>query len=183
MQHKKGMTVLLFLLILGYADAADLRVITTDGETRSFAIDSIKSITFAQGRTAALIIASRNHDSADYALTKIAKVVFTEPASIVHGPIAPLPSAFILHQNYPNPFNPETTIAFELSSPGWVAVRVFNINGQAVHTLVEGLFSEGAHQVRWNGCDSRGYAVSAGVYLYEMKNGASVQIKKCLLIE
>ena len=51
MKHKKGLAVLLFFLILGYVDAVDLRVLTTDGQTRSFPIDSISSITFAKGES------------------------------------------------------------------------------------------------------------------------------------
>jgi hypothetical protein len=183
MTHQRKLLILLILLISGYAQAVNIQIIAQDGHKQSIPIDSIAGITFAKNRTDALILTNRQNEALEQNLTEIKKIVFAEPASIVHRQLTPAPSSFILHQNYPNPFNPETTIAFELASPGWVSLRMYNISGQLVTPLAEGVFSEGVHQVRWNGRDSRGYPVSPGVYFYEMKSCAMVQIKKCLFIE
>lgn len=72
-----------------------------------------------------------------------------------------VPSLYRLHQNYPNPFNPSTTIEFELPSSGKVILKVFNLLGQEVETLVARELPAGRHQIRFDGNDLAG-----GVYLY-----------------
>jgi hypothetical protein len=78
------------------------------------------------------------------------------------------PSGLKLYVNSPNPFNPNTTIRFEMPQAGPAAVRIYDASGRLVRTLVEEQFGAGAHQVLWNGRDSRGRAVDSGVYLYKL---------------
>ncbi len=70
-----------------------------------------------------------------------------------------IPKAYVLHQSYPNPFNPSTSIRYELPSESSVLIRVFNILGQPVATLVNGIESAGEKQVRWDAGSS-----ASGVY-------------------
>lgn len=73
-----------------------------------------------------------------------------------------LPSEFSLSQNYPNPFNPSTTIKFALPFDSKVKVVVYNINGEAISTVVDGEFSAGEHQAQFN----RISGLASGIYLY-----------------
>jgi hypothetical protein len=93
------------------------------------------------------------------------------------------PEKYELFQNYPNPFNPSTNMSFVISQLSFVSLKVYNVLGQEVATLVDGEKSAGYHEVEWNGSD-----VSSGVYFYKLEaagmsdNSKSfVQIKKMLL--
>ena len=74
-----------------------------------------------------------------------------------------LPERFHLRQNYPNPFNPSTVIPYELPAAARVRLEVFNLLGQRVATLVDEERPAGSHTARWDGTDSAGRAVGAGV--------------------
>lgn len=76
---------------------------------------------------------------------------------------------FELAKAYPNPFNPMTIISFNLSSPEFVTVKVFNIMGQEVRTVFSGHGSAGENSIVWNGKNHKGESVSAGVYLVQLR--------------
>ena len=78
------------------------------------------------------------------------------------------PTSFELCQNYPNPFNPETTIKYQLSEPSEVAIRIFNITGQMVKTMLEEHQPAGYQSILWDGRDDMGNHVSSGVYFYQL---------------
>jgi len=88
-----------------------------------------------------------------------------------------------LLSNYPNPFNPSTTIAFEMAREGQVCIEVYNIKGQKVRSLVNGLRSAGSHTVVWNGRDDCGVAMSSGVYFYKLTAGGVVSVKKMVMVK
>jgi len=92
-----------------------------------------------------------------------------------------IPSDFTLEQNYPNPFNPATAIRFQLSAAGNVSLKIYDVLGRQVATLVSGTRTAGSHVVQWDGRDDRGQAVSSGVYLYQLATGASVVTRKMML--
>jgi hypothetical protein len=90
--------------------------------------------------------------------------------------------SFQLHQNYPNPFNLETQIEFQLSESGQVVLRVFDISGREVRTLVDEELPNGDHTIRWNGMDNLGNHVPSGIYLFRIMAGLfSKAIKMSLL--
>jgi len=78
------------------------------------------------------------------------------------------PPSFVdaLMQNRPNPFNPETVIPYSLSSPGRVAVRVYDVRGRLVRTLIDAVQPAGVHAARWNGSVDSGRRSASGVYFY-----------------
>ncbi|MEZ4695468.1 MAG: FlgD immunoglobulin-like domain containing protein [Rhodothermales bacterium] len=76
---------------------------------------------------------------------------------------------FVVHQNYPNPFANNTTIAFELANAENVSVKVYDVLGQLVSTVVSGNLSSGRHEVRWDGSNDAGARVSSGLYLYRVE--------------
>jgi hypothetical protein len=92
------------------------------------------------------------------------------------------PFSFRLAQNYPNPFNPNTLIRFSLPQSGPVELAVYNVAGQRVVTLVDGIRHAGSHGVLWNGRDDAGDAMASGVYLYRLQAAASVQVKSLVLL-
>lgn len=93
------------------------------------------------------------------------------------------PETFGLSQNYPNPFNPSTEISFALPSAGYVRLKVFNILGQEVQTLVDRQMDAGNHVVTWNGKDSGGNQAASGVYFYRLDADQQRETRKMLLIK
>jgi hypothetical protein len=77
-----------------------------------------------------------------------------------------IPATFALMQNFPNPFNPSTTIHYELPVPGMVTMKIYNILGQEIRTLVNEVQNAGSHAVIWNSQNDAGHIVASGVYLY-----------------
>ncbi len=88
------------------------------------------------------------------------------------------PTQFALIQNYPNPFNPETVIKYMLPNSGYVSLRVFNIQGQEVTTLVDAYQSAGRYEVSWDGRDHSRRPVAAGLYFYQMRAGDFRQVQR-----
>lgn len=89
-----------------------------------------------------------------------------------------LPVSYELKQNYPNPFNPTTEIAFTLANQENVSLVVYNIIGQEVATLISSPMSAGSHAVKFNASN-----LSSGIYLYRLKAGNFVSIKKMILLK
>jgi len=94
-----------------------------------------------------------------------------------------LPVTVHLAQNYPNPFNPTTAISYQVSAVSWVNLRVFDILGRQVTTLVSGSRPAGAHVVQWDGNNERGERMPSGIYLYRLTVGSSEVTKKMILLK
>jgi len=94
-----------------------------------------------------------------------------------------LPLNTTLAQNFPNPFNPETTIQFDLAAETTVSLRVYDMTGQVVRTLVSANRSAGTYTELWNGTNEQGVKVGSGVYFYELKAGAFSSKKKMTLLQ
>ena len=93
-----------------------------------------------------------------------------------------LPAQFELSQNYPNPFNPATAISYQLTANSFVTLKVFDILGREVATLVNGVHSAGTHAAQWDGRNERGESVSSGVYLYVLTTPYQTQTRKMLVV-
>lgn len=89
-----------------------------------------------------------------------------------------LPAHFELFDNYPNPFNPSTTISYQLPVNSIVTLKVYDVLGREVSTLVEGRENAGSHQVILNAS-----TLLSGVYFYRLQAGSFVQTKKLLLLK
>jgi len=85
---------------------------------------------------------------------------------------------FRLYQNYPNPFNPETTISYELLAVSFVTLKVFDVSGQAIATLVSERKLPGKYIVEW---DAKQHA--SGIYYYSLQSGKNRDIKKMILVK
>jgi hypothetical protein len=100
------------------------------------------------------------------------------PATGVQTTVELTPSAFTLGQNYPNPFNPSTAIRFELPVRSFVLLKVFDMVGREVATLVNGFKDAGSQEVKF---DASGYP--SGIYFYHIVTDKYVETKKLVLIK
>jgi hypothetical protein len=119
-----------------------------------------------------------------------ASVMISDPALskivIKVTPLHTIPTRYALYQNYPNPFNSSTTISFDLPEPSFVTLKVYNMLGQEVTTLIsEKEYAAGTQTIRWNASD-----VSSGIYFYRLlvKDAQSgvqrfQQVNKLLLLK
>ena len=88
------------------------------------------------------------------------------------------PTAYMLEQNYPNPFNPSTSISYSLPGAGMVSLKVYNLVGQEVTTLINGYKEAGQYNVTFNASN-----LASGVYFYRLESGSFNVVKKMMLIK
>ena len=93
-----------------------------------------------------------------------------------------IPDQSLLSQNYPNPFNPKTTIAYQLAAQSNVTIKIFNIKGEEIVTLVDEIKPAGYYTIPWNGCDQQERSVASGIYLYQIRTEQFTQNRKMLLM-
>jgi hypothetical protein len=94
-----------------------------------------------------------------------------------------VPDNFALTQNYPNPFNPSTSFKFSIPQNMEVSVKIFDITGKVIATLVNGKMTAGTYTVNWNGNNSAGQQIASGVYFYKMTAGSFTDTKKMILVK
>ena len=81
------------------------------------------------------------------------------------------PESFTLEQNYPNPFNPTTRINFQVPEQRHVTLRVYDMLGRVVTTIVNKDLERGFYQVQWDARNAQGHPVTSGLYLYRIEAG------------
>jgi len=89
-----------------------------------------------------------------------------------------VPESFQLKQNYPNPFNPSTVISYSIAKAGNVTLKVYNMLGQEIATLVNGFQAANTYNVNFNAS-----GLSSGVYMYKLSTGSNEIIKKMVLMK
>lgn len=94
-----------------------------------------------------------------------------------------LPDRFTLYQNYPNPFNPSTAISYQLTAVSRVTLKIYDILGREVKTLVEERETAGQHVVYWDGTDRYGRRVASGIYYYRLATPGGSITRKAVLIK
>jgi hypothetical protein len=94
-----------------------------------------------------------------------------------------IPLQYQLDQNYPNPFNPSTTINYNLSAIGNVKIKIYDILGREVITLVNAQKPAGKYQAIWNGTDNFGNKVTSGIYFYTIRTGNFTASKKMVMMK
>jgi hypothetical protein len=127
-------------------------------------------------------IAASGIDEIELQSADLADVKGRDIAARIGSP-ASLPEKFELGRNYPNPFNPSTTISFAL--PGEIAIelKIYNIRGQEVKTLISKVMPAGYHEVVWDGKNSGGEEVSSGVYFYRLTAGEFSESRKMIMLK
>ncbi|MBU1707085.1 T9SS type A sorting domain-containing protein, partial [bacterium] len=100
------------------------------------------------------------------------------PPSATENEHALIPDEFALHQNWPNPFNPTTQISFDLKETGFVNLKIYNIMGQEITSLVNSIKTAGTHTITFNANN-----LPSGIYLYRLEVNDFVSHKKMLLLK
>ena len=98
-------------------------------------------------------------------------------------PFDQVPMVYSLRQNYPNPFNPVTRISYDIIEPTNVTIRIYDLLGQSVKTLVNERKDVGFYTTLWNGLDQSGATVASGVYIYRFETERFTATKKMLLLK
>jgi len=93
-----------------------------------------------------------------------------------------VPAVYSLSQNYPNPFNPSTKINFSLPKAETVLIKIYDITGKEVYTLVEQKMQPGSYSTTWTSINNEGKSVASGVYFYRIVAGDFVESKKMILV-
>jgi hypothetical protein len=119
---------------------------------------------------------------AQSAVTLIGNTVVTKPTSATFVASGVTPRAFALSQNYPNPFNPSTVISYQLAVNSQVTLKVYDILGKEVATLVNGRQEAGSYSVPFNTSNGT-LGLSSGVYFYRLNAGSFVSTKKLILMK
>ena len=95
-----------------------------------------------------------------------------------------IPSVYALHQNYPNPFNPTTTLKYDLPEATLVSIKIFDILGKEVVSLVDNMHQNAGYKnIRWNGLNKNGKQVVSGMYFFTIKAGEFKQTRKMILMK
>ena len=90
---------------------------------------------------------------------------------------------FELSQNYPNPFNQSTHITFKLPRAVYVDLSIYNILGEKITTLVNGVKFPGKHSVEWNGRNEELREVQSGIYMLRLNAGVFTEFKKMIIVK
>ena len=98
-------------------------------------------------------------------------------------PVADLPLAFRFDGAAPNPFNPATTLHFSLPAAGHVELRVFDVQGRLVRTLVDGQRAAGSNEVQWDGRDHDGRQLASGTYYARLVAAGRTSVKPLVLVK
>lgn len=101
----------------------------------------------------------------------------------VHHDASSVPAKFSLYNNYPNPFNPTTTITYNLPEAANVVLKIYNVLGKEVRTLLNTRQQPGTQSVVWDGRNELGVKVSSGVFVCRLQAGGLFQTKKMLLLK
>ncbi len=109
-------------------------------------------------------------------------LVTDSPVIVEQQPAVNLPSIIYLEQNYPNPFNPTTSISYTLAEGGKVDLMIFNMLGERVRTLVAEDQGIGTYNVTWDANSDTGESVASGTYVYRLRLGDAVMVRKMLLL-
>lgn len=120
-----------------------------------------------------IIIDNGNDGSIDDSIEVKNEITGTDESTITNS----LPEYFSLEQNYPNPFNPTTNIEFRIADHGFVTLKIFDVLGNEVATLVNEEKPSGTYNV-----DFDGTGLTSGVYFYKLRAGSFVQTKKMILL-
>lgn len=139
------------------------QTISSDSLTTPFTIDTTDA-----GKKVVYFALARVTGTTENSLT-------TTPTEVM---VAQQPETFSLSQNYPNPFNPSTKFTYKVAKTGYVSVKIYNILGQEVATLVHEVKNPGVYTTEWNA-----NGMTSGIYFCKMTSGSFSDIKKIVLMK
>jgi hypothetical protein len=122
----------------------------------------------------------------DYSTNSVQKYVGPRITTIEEEIIDIVPTGYSLSQNYPNPFNPSTTFRYSIPTQSKVVIKVYDILGNEIATLMDEEKSVGTYELTWNAASlpsRQGSALTSGVYFYQLKAGDYMNTKKMVLMK
>jgi hypothetical protein len=141
------------------------------GSTQAGAIDAVTG-----GNIYAQLKSITGYPASD-SVYSAAKTLFQSLVSVKNAAPA-VPRSFEVFQNYPNPFNPSTKIAFVLPTRGLTTVKVYDVIGREVSTLLQENLEAGQYEITWNASQ-----LSSGMYFYRIESGKYVSVMKAVLLK
>jgi len=108
---------------------------------------------------------------------------FPEQMTAINKNPNPVPSAFSLSQNYPNPFNSTTNLKYSLAKDTEVSLKIYNMLGKEIRTLVNEKQTSGYHAIQWDGTNNFGQKVTSGIYFYTFKADGVTKTKKMIMMK
>ncbi|MEJ2635236.1 MAG: S8 family serine peptidase [Calditrichia bacterium] len=125
------------------------------------------------------------NSSADYILFSNVTMPFLPKtdAEVASAVLSQIPDKFALSQNYPNPFNPTTSIKYQLPEQSHVSLQIYNIQGQLVRTITDGVEEAGYYTANWDGRNDASTMMPSGTYIYVIKTEKFTQAHKMILLK
>jgi hypothetical protein len=162
-----------------YPDANGSPITISQGQTVNVPITLTLNAAWIPANCRVIVFVQDNTDK------KVQNAEYAEVATLtsVGEPVNGVPTTFAISQNYPNPFNPTTTIDYAVSKQSFVSVKVYNLLGQEVRTLVSEEKGIGVYQAKWDGNNNVGAEVPSGMYLYKMIAGSFSGTKKMMFMK
>jgi hypothetical protein len=162
-----------------YPDGNGSTISISQGQTVNIPMQLTLGSTWVASGCRVIVFVQNNTDK------KVQQVEFVEVNTLtsVGEPVNGVPTIFAISQNYPNPFNPTTDIDYSVSKPSFVSVKVYNLLGQEVRTLVSEEKGVGVYMAKWDGKDNVGAEVPSGMYLYKMIAGSFSETKKMMFMK
>jgi cyclomaltodextrinase / maltogenic alpha-amylase / neopullulanase len=140
--------------------------------------DSSSTVTFSGG-SALLNVTVPGYGTAIYILSdSLKRIVVPSVTDVARAAASTMPAKFGLEQNYPNPFNPSTTIRFAIPAAGMVSLKIYDVLGREVSGLVNSTMQAGSYQVQWNAV-----GMPSGMYVYELRAGSFVDMKRMMVVK
>ena len=121
-------------------------------------------VPFGGGMVASLAPGTHYYVCTNHVLAGMKGTITVNPVTSVQIIENSTPSSFKLNQNFPNPFNPVTSISFSIPRSSFITLKVFNLLGEEIQTLIEGEVAPGSYKTVWNGSQQ-----SSGMYFYQLK--------------
>nr|MBC8426998.1 T9SS type A sorting domain-containing protein [bacterium] len=129
------------------------------------------------------ITVSRAYEIEGLSLSGHGVVIYEFAGANGVAPEAPPQTSLQLERSYPNPFSPPTTIRYSLPAESRVRIGVYDIAGREVAVIRNDVQVEGPHEERWDGADSSGLPVSAGMYFVRLDAGDETRTSKMMLVK
>lgn len=178
----------------GLVSAGDIKIGTHPFTTGPLTFDNLKFKFLDTART--IILAARTTGSASgsqtvtLGLMDTSQVVayYNTSASLTNFPFGTVTGtgntgeiiSYSLGQNYPNPFNPETQISYSIAKDGFVRIKMYDVLGKQIGTLINGFKSAGSYKVELN---ANNFGMSSGIYYYKIESGEFNEVRKMILVK
>ncbi|MFO7445095.1 MAG: T9SS type A sorting domain-containing protein, partial [Ignavibacteriaceae bacterium] len=153
--------------------------------TKSFSPDAsrLQLDNLEDGKAYFWKVRSKSADGKYSSYSDVGQFLIGSSVTDVENSLPVIPTEFVVEQNYPNPFNPVTTISFSIPETGFVTVKIFDMLGREVKTLLSSEKNPGNISVQWNGDNNSGSQVSSGTYIYRVTAGSQHKSFKMLLLK